>query len=185
MLLGEVDRDVLELFSQNVVASYSINQIAKKLNKSYPYVNKRVSALLDDGILQKRVVGSAHLCSLNFFNDSCIALLSLVEIEKRDAAIKKNRALDMALSWVKEHPKLRGYECMVVSERTVFLVGDEKPRRKLEGMHQKLISEDQFKNMLEQGKVLKEHVILAGFEAYFMMVREIEAELRLRYGKMS
>jgi hypothetical protein len=65
----------------------TINQLAKVLKKSYGYTNTHVHALAAQGILAKREVGSAILCSLNYSTEETLGLLSLISIRKKRAYI--------------------------------------------------------------------------------------------------
>ncbi len=85
-----LEQEIIEIYSTNISSSYSINQIATKLGKKYPYINKKVTLLLKNQIFKKIVVGRSHLCSLNLDNDETIYLLILNEIQKKKSFAKNN-----------------------------------------------------------------------------------------------
>jgi DNA-binding Lrp family transcriptional regulator len=181
MLIGDVDREILEFYSEDIAAYHSINQIAKKLGKKYPYVNKRASSLLEQGILKKSVLGNTYLCSVNFSSDSAIALLSLVEIGKRDKAIAKDELLKQLLQQIKEEKRYSNLICVVISGNRLIYVRDGREQISLprvRGFSSVAVDAAEFSKMLCSEKIAKEHIILLGFEGYFGLVRGVEKELR-------
>ena len=181
MIFGDVDIEIVEAFSKRLVAFYSINQIAKILNKTYPYVNKRVSYLIEVGILRKSVLGSSHLCSLNLDNDKCLVLLSLVEIEKRDKFLKRNSELRGALELLKKEISKRTIHCILLSkEKIVFVLEDPQYSIVIQGFQSTVVGKEEFLDLLLNNDVLQDHVIVYGFERYFEFVKEVEKELRLK-----
>jgi len=178
MLIGDVDREILELFSEDIAAFYSINQIAKRLGKKYPYLNKRVSSLLEQGILKKSVLGNTYLCSLNLASDSAIAMLSMVEIERREKAAARDRSLRQLIEQIKSE-KREGLVCAVISgSRLIYVCQERLSLPKLTGFASSSVDKAGFLDMLCSSGVIKEHTILYGFEGYFRLVREVEKELR-------
>ena len=181
MIFGDVDIEIVEAFSKNLVAFYSINQIAKLLKKTYPYVNKRVSYLIEQGILKKSVLGSSHLCSLNLANDKCIVLLSLVEIKKRDRFLKRNSKLRGALELLKKETSKRTFHCILLNKgKIIFVLEDPLYSIVIQGFQSTVVGKKEFLDLLLNSDVLQDHVIVHGFEKYFEFVKEIEKELRLK-----
>lgn len=181
MIFGNVDLEIIEAFSKNLVAYYSINQIAKLLKKSYPYVNKRVSYLIKEGILKKSVVGASHLCSLNLTNDKCIVLLTLIEIDKRDRFLKRNAQLKGALGLLNQERSKRTIHCAFLHKGIIyFVLEDPQFSIAIQGFPTAVAGKKEFLKLLTEGEVLSEHVILFGFEKYFEYVKEVEKELRFR-----
>lgn len=183
MLIGEVDREIIELFSEDIAAFYSINQIAKRLGKKYPYINRRVSFLIDQGILRKSVLGNTYLCSVNLGNDTTIAMLSLVEIERRNVAAQKQASLSRLSDEIKGSRGYAGLVCLILSKERVISVYDTKKQAaagtvKIKGLVGVSIDRQEFLELLCSGGITKDHIILYGFERYFEMVREVEKELR-------
>ena len=182
MIFGDVDIEIVEVFSKNLVAFYSINQIAKLLKKTYPYVNKRVSYLVDESILKKSVLGSSHLCSLNLANDKCIVLLSLVEIEKRDKFLKRNSKLRKALELLKKEISKRTFHCVLLSkDKIIFVLEDPRFSIVIQGFKSSVVGKEEFLDLLLNSDVLQDHVIVYGFDRYFEFVKEVEDRLRLKH----
>jgi DNA-binding Lrp family transcriptional regulator len=192
MLIGDVDREILELFSENVAAFYSINQIAKRLGKKYPYIKKRVSALLDSGVLKKSILGSSYLCSLNLASDSAVAMLSMIEIGRRDDAAEKSEPLKRLIAQIKAEKAGGGVRCVLISKNRLISVSqavsrnagqiegqDQQQPFRLKGLTSVRVSEKEFLRLLCAEGIVRDHLILYGFERYFEMVGEVEKELRL------
>jgi DNA-binding Lrp family transcriptional regulator len=178
--IGDVDVEILELFSQRLLAYYSINQIAKKLGKKYPYVNKRVGYLVELGILRKSVIGSSHLISVNLSSDKCVMLLSMVEVEKRDRAIERQNKLQKVLALLDEEKRLRNIYCALVSSNKLIVVTDEVARkRSVGGIDSLFVTREQFRALMLDGDIVNNHLILCGFEAFFGFVKGAEKELRV------
>lgn len=170
MIFGNVDIEIVELFSENLVASFSINQISKLIKKKYAYVNKRVSHLLKLGILRKRVVGSSHLCSLDLHNEKTVVLLTLVSIEKRDKFLKRRKQVQIQLEKIKQNRK--EILCAVANkDRTIVVADRDQDIKGIEYM-----SRSDFLNFLLNDKAQ----VIFGFERYFEMIMEVEKELRLK-----
>ena len=179
MIIGTVDIEIIELFSQNLMAFYSINQIAKLLKKKYPYVNRRVSYLVKQGILRKRVIGSSHLCSLNLANDKCVMMLGMIEVDKRDSLLKIWPKLQKVSALLGEKKKLRNIYCALVSSRKLIVVVDEiTEKRSVGGIESLYVTREQFRTLLLDGDVIEDHVILYGFEVFYEFVKGAEKELR-------
>jgi DNA-binding Lrp family transcriptional regulator len=184
MLIGDVDREIIELFSENVAAFYSINQIAKRLGKKYPYVNKRVSSLLQQGVLRKSVLGNTYLCSVNLACDSAVALLSMVEIGKRDEAAAKSEALRKLVDGTKGGKRGPDLICAMVCGKRLISVSsasqDKRTLLSLRGLVSVGVDKETFLKMLRSEGVVRDHIILYGFERYFEMVCEVGEELRFQ-----
>ena len=190
MIGNTLEQQIIGLYDRDINAAYSINQIAKKLKKKYPYINKKVNMLLQEKILVKVVIGHSHLCSLNLENEQTTVLLTINEIKKKEKLLKKD-------DWKKKSEKI----CSCIkntSIRTVlcsnnniyFVVGDLKDeraiRKKLRLKNKmKFLTNDQFKKLLLTEKtILEDHTILYAYEGYYQTIREIRGELRLRYSPL-
>ena len=66
---------LLQLFDQNFNSEFTINQISKKTNFDYAYANREVNKLIKRGLISKKTVGNAHLCSLDLKNDETISII--------------------------------------------------------------------------------------------------------------
>src|SRR3989344_7275914 len=84
---------LLRLFDQNFNSEFTINQISKKTGFDYAYSNREINKLIKKGIISKKTVGNAHLCSLNLKNDETIAIIFDYETHKKSGFYKKHKVL--------------------------------------------------------------------------------------------
>ncbi|MFH0978153.1 MAG: hypothetical protein V1837_02510 [Candidatus Woesearchaeota archaeon] len=105
MAASKLEQRIVGLFV-DVKSAFSILQIAKMMNTSYPHVYNAVQGLIEQGILSKLVVGNVHLCQLNLDNDLTISLLSLLALQKREPLIRKHKSVHQFLASLK-HSNLR------------------------------------------------------------------------------
>ncbi len=78
-----VEHDIVRLFDSNLRGFYTINTIAQKLVKAYPFVHRKVRALLSIGVLRSVHVGNSHCISLNLASRRAVLYLTELELEKR------------------------------------------------------------------------------------------------------
>lgn len=83
----------MELFNKNFNKEFTINQISKKTGFTYGYTNRETNKLIKEGILNKKTVGNAHLCSLNLKNDSTLSLIYEYEVNKKSEFYKRHKVL--------------------------------------------------------------------------------------------
>ena len=60
---------IIKLLTNNLEKRFTINQIAKKLNESYSFVNRTITKMLTENLIIKEKVGNSLLCKLNLKND--------------------------------------------------------------------------------------------------------------------
>lgn len=195
MIGNPLEQDIIELYSDNISSIYSINQIAGKLGKKYPYINKKVSLLIKNRIFKKIVVGRSYLCSLNLKNDETIYLLILNEIKKKKAELEAHPKLQGTMDYLDKVKKAIPIQLVIKSKDSLFFVfeGSEDKERFEKGTFKQLFShhrvealtKESFLAVLVEDKDIQEdHIILHGFEKYYAYLREIENELNLKYSKL-
>ncbi|MBU1030275.1 MAG: hypothetical protein KKB65_03515 [Nanoarchaeota archaeon] len=94
MIGRNIDTEIISIFAENITEFLSILQIAKKLNKPYSYIHKKINEFLKLEILKKIVLGRAHLCTINLQSEDAVLLLSMYELEKKKSLLKKNNSLE-------------------------------------------------------------------------------------------
>lgn len=183
MMKNKLVKDIIGLYDDNLVNLFSINQIATKLKKKYPYINKKVTGLINEKILNKIVVGKSYLCSLNFKNPETLLLLSLQELEKKknvdtgkiEEFISKNQ-LDVTIhSIIKYNKKL------------LFVIENLKDRRKIEREFEKclIVDKKEFLDLLsEEKKLFTNHTILYGTEKFFELLKIELNEIKRLYSPL-
>lgn len=175
--------DIIALYDSNLLNLFSINEISKRLGKKYPYVNKKVTSLIEEGILQKITIGRSHLCSLNLENEKTILLLSLNEMNKHAPDKKK----------VKEFIRRYNlgftvYSVVKYEDKLVFILNNLRERRKIENHFDNAIAldESEFLDMMaEDSSLFSNHIVLYGYERFFELITNAREELKRVYSPVN
>jgi DNA-binding Lrp family transcriptional regulator len=170
---NRIEQEIIGVFNKDVGASYSINEIAKILDKQYPYVHKKVTEFLKEGILNETIVGRSHLCSINLSSDVAILLLSLNEEKKKRDLLKKEPRLKEIISLLSSDAHIRSI--VKVDGRIVGLVDDAHTS---EIASVSLLGKEDFKELLFKQRDV---VVLFGFETYFRALKDIQGKLRIAH----
>src|SRR3989344_306218 len=67
--LEKTDIEVLAFLIKNNDREYSINEISKNLKKTYVKAHNSVRRLFNNKVLQVKVMGKSHYCSIDFKNN--------------------------------------------------------------------------------------------------------------------
>ena len=195
MIENKLDLDIISLYDRNLKSLYSINQISKRLNKRYPYINKKVNLLIQSNILQKVTLGRSHLCTLNLDNEETVILLSLNEIKKKQGFhFKKREALDQLMRSLKDSVSLY---CVIAlpsqeKDRVVFVCNlpDEKEEIAkhagsfgldvLAYTKRELIAE----LSSSKNRMFDSHIVLYGYERFFELVNEACQDINQMYSSL-
>ena len=115
-MAGDVERKIVGLYGENILAEYSINEIARKLGrKGYSFIYGKVMSMVKAGVLKRRVVGASALCSLNLAEFGTVLLLCQIEAEKAKEMYSRSKALKGILDKLVEESKLGNtVHCVVV-----------------------------------------------------------------------
>ena len=195
MIGNELEQEIISLYAKDISSLYSINQIAHRLGKKYPYINKKVTFLIKHNIFKKTIIGRSYLCSLNLDNDETIYLLILNEIKKKKAEIELDPHLTKILDYINKAKKIINLPLVLKSKNKIlFVLSKQEDKQQFEkailreAMNSYQIetySKQEFLKELVDNKELQEHhIILYGYEKYYEYIREVEDELKLRYSKL-
>lgn len=195
MIGNKLEQEIISLYSKDVSSLYSINQIAHRLGKKYPYINKKVSFLIQHQIFKKTITGRSYLCSLNLDNDETIYLLILNEIKKKKAEIELDPNLQKVLEYISKAKKITSLQLVLKSRnRILFVLAKTEDKEQFEKAIVKgvmnsykieICTRQEFlKELVENRELHGKHVILHGYENYYNSIREVEDELKLRYSKL-
>ena len=169
--------ETISIFSKDLALSLTINQISKKLDKSYAFTNQHIRGFLDQGILQKKIVGSAILCSLNFSNEKTLGLLMLNSIEEKQLFLNK---LDKkTLDFIKEVKKNHGIKSIFFVKENINIICENKQLTesaisKIKYSNHKIMITDEnefklgFKNLDMQNLT-----IIEGYESFWRLISEM------------
>ncbi len=183
MIGNKLEMDIIRLYDSNLVNLFSINQIASKLGKKYPYINKKVTEMLEQGVLNKIVVGKSYLCSLNLDNELTVIMLSLIEMSK-----KKKTRQDKVESFIERTRLSMTIHCVVqYGKKLLFVVEDLKDRRKIEREFpgSTVADKAELLDMLGTEKDLYSgHSVLYGRERFFELLKIELDELKRQHSPL-
>ena len=171
-----LEQEILGTYDHNPVAVYSINQISKRVGKSYPYVNKKVHALIDQGILKRRETGRSHLCSINFANKHAVMLLALNELEKHEAVPAQAMQLAKQLDAAKHEGPINALIYDPTSKQ-LLIISPHAP--KLDEPHAHLTTEQLRERLLSDEDLYARRIVISGHEHFFSLLAT--AEIQRRY----
>ncbi|PLW79784.1 hypothetical protein C0585_05890 [Candidatus Woesearchaeota archaeon] len=173
-----LDQKIIQVFNKDLTKFYSINSIAKKLNKAYPHINQKVNALIDEGIIKKQVFGKSYICSMNLESDLAIAYLTIDEIQNKQ---KNTKTLSKKII---DNIKDIDAKCVFLYQKKIYAVSETSTKssdiktEKSIPLH--FIDEEKFKEMIIKTDFLTNHAIIQNFEYYFSTLKKIWGEIRLR-----
>jgi len=165
--------------------SLTINQIAKALNESYSFVNRIVNKMIEDNLILKEVIGHSIVCHLNKSNDKTKALTYLIEVNKRDEFLKKNKEIKLITEELKLEADATGIFGSYAkgthnkeSDIDIFIITNKKidMTPKIRTIHAKygkeisplVLSREQFNaDQPIIKEIIKYHILLTGFD-YFI-----------------
>ena len=183
MIENKLEQEIIQLYDRNLVNLLSINQISKSLNKKYPYINKKVSQLLKDGIMKKIVVGRSYLCTLDLENPKTVLLLAMFEMNKN-----KPFMTDNVTEFVDKNSIQLSVLCVVeYNKRLLFVVNDLKDRRVIQRAFPdaNVIDKTGFLDILSYEKELfTDHTVIYGYENFFSLIKMELQELKKTYSPL-
>lgn len=195
MIGNALEQEIIGLYNVDINSMYSINQIASLLNKKYPYINKKVTFLIEQNIFKMTIVGRSHLCSLNLKNEETIFTLILNEIKRKKAALEKNSSLNKIMGYIERLSKTADLRIVLKNEDSIIFISENKEKcdnvskgvlkQAFYNYKSEFLTKDEFlKKLLNDNSLHQKKVILYGFEKYYEYIREIEDELKIRYSKL-
>jgi hypothetical protein len=193
---NELEQEIISLYAKDISSLYSINQIAHKLKKKYPYINKKVSQLIEDEIFTKTIAGRSYLCSLNLRNDETLYLLILREIKNKKVALKKNPLLFEFSDYLTKISRVINISVAIESRGKITFVFEKKDdinlfekaflKETAKGYSIECADKQCFlQELLDNQELQQSHTILHGYERYYECLREIEDKLKLKYSKLT
>lgn len=167
--------ETISIFSKDLTLNLTINQISKELNKSYAFTNKYIREFLSQGILTKKVVGSAILCSLNFTNENTLGLLMMNSIHNKIEFVNKApKKLLNEFNIIKNIPSIKSI--LYSKSKFIIICEDKKIVDKhvkgFKGLSVTLLDQNEFQlNM--RGLDLDKTIIMEGYEAFWKLISEV------------
>jgi hypothetical protein len=173
-----LEQEIIRLYNDDIGGAYSINEIARRLKRAYPYIHKKVTELLTQGILTEVTIGKSHLCSVNLANDDAILLLSLNESKRKRELLKREPKLKTLLQ------NLEGTASNIITilkaKGEVIIVSAQPVSHKVLGAT--VMDRESFKEFyLNDDEARRTHVVLSSFEQYHAIMRDIQGKLRMAH----
>ncbi|MBU0666194.1 MAG: hypothetical protein ABIC91_02570 [Nanoarchaeota archaeon] len=188
MIGRNIDTEIISIFAENITEFLSILQIAKKLNKPYSYIHKKINEFLKLEILKKIVLGRAHLCTINLQSEDAVLLLSMYELEKKKSLLKKNNSLEKKMASLNKIKTEALMLTAIYHENKILILTNNQPdKKKLHNKIKKLLgnfevfTKEEFQQeLIKKPTLLYNHTLLYQYEKYYEIVGEIEQELKIR-----
>ncbi len=166
----------ISVLSKDLNLNLTINQLSKELKKSYGFTNKYINEFIDEGILSKKVVGSAILCSLNFSNEKTIGLLMLNSVDEKIAYMKTaDKKTKETLDIIKNTPSIKTF---FLADGKINVICEDKAAAQaylmehLSNQKITILEKTEFKLQLKNLD-LKNTVIIEGYEQFWRMISEM------------
>jgi hypothetical protein len=187
---NKLEQEIIGIFNRDITAILSINQISKKLNKAYPYINTKVNELIEERILNKIQVGRSYLCSIDLNNDKAILLLSLNDINKREkylGKIKKSKDIIDEIRLIKK--EFKTYTILLQGKKLIFVLDHIHDKEAIKNKFNRIrkfelefITKLEFQDkMLSDKSLLTDRVILYSPETYYELIQEIQSQIFVKY----
>lgn len=188
MVGNELEIEIIELFRQDITRFLSIHQISKKLNRTYPYIYKKVLTFIREGIFKTTKIGSSILCSINLQSEEAIILLIINEIHHKKKYFEKNPKLKETISKLKEIGReILIHTALKTKKQTILVVENQLQCKALKKEFTKelILTKEEFQTLvLEDYNEIQDHILLYHNEKYYEIIGEIEQELKIRNSPM-
>ncbi len=165
---------IIRLYDSNLRGFYTINQIATKLGKAYPYVHRKVTHLLGIGVLRSTRVGTSHCICLNLKSRRAVLYLTELELEKRSKLPEQLTSLAKQL----ETDGTLAIETAVYGNGTAYIISDTS----FPGTTN--ITPARFKELLLTTTLFSDHVVLHGYERFFAHLASMLPALDQQYNPL-
>jgi DNA-binding Lrp family transcriptional regulator len=186
---NKLEKEILSIFNRDISSFLSINQISKRLKKSYPYINIKVNQLIEEGVLNKASVGKSYQCSINLNNEKAVALLSLNEVEKKEIVLKKLNNYDQLETAIyKLRKEFKIYSLLLSKNTLIFILDYLHDKEAIIGMAPEITKYDLLffdkvgfqQYVLKNSNILVDLIILYSFEKYFEFINDIKDQLTIK-----
>lgn len=172
MIEKDMSIKIIGLFSQKYFEVFSINEIAKKLDKKYPFVHNTVKKMVSDGFLNSISFGRSLLCSINLENPFVRYFLGYYHLKKSidfDSSFNQK----MKISFPKHY-------FVVLSGNNIFVVGSENSLLKIPKFRVFFLTENDFLNKFDD-LVYSNHSVISGREAFFDFILKNKEKLTYKF----
>jgi len=196
-----LELDIVNLYEKEIMKSFSINEIARALNKAYPNIHAKVTDMISRDIFTKQVVGRSNLCTINLDNEEAKALLFLNKAS--NPKYKKARSspeLKTIIERIKKLSEEKRIISVLVHEeknkgKEIIVIIDEKEnekeikkniRQELGILNLSLFSKKLFlQNCLNNSSLLLNNDLIFGYENFYSILAENFVVLKANYDRQN
>ncbi len=184
---NKLEQDIINIFNKDIALSLSINQIAKRLRKSYPHIHSKVRILIKAGVLHETRIGKNSLCSVNLASESAVCLLGINEARKKEDFLRSNKEIGRIQRIIAILKDQLAISTAFLSNQRLILVIDRDTDSKIikekfagtKNQQLELFSKDSFqKAMLKETPYFSNVIILYSVEKYFELISQIHDKLK-------
>ena len=174
-----VEQEILRAYERNLKDVLSINQISKRTKKAYPYVNKKVKLLIEQGILKRKDVGRSCLCTVNLSNKQTVMFLSLNEIAKH-AQLPPD--IINAIETIEKKRMIHNIYCITydpAAEKLLITTESDELRTILGDGPWEFLNLSELKSkLLNDKEFFSNKIVIEGYEQFFNLLASSEIERR-------
>ncbi|MEM3373983.1 MAG: hypothetical protein QXE31_02060 [Candidatus Woesearchaeota archaeon] len=190
MVGSKLEKEIISIFNRDISTLLSINQISKKLKKSYPNINNKVNSLIKEGILTKLETGRSYLCTINLENEKAIALLTINEADKKKQYEKKINLIKEEINDIKN--KFKVYTILLHNTTLIFVLDYLNDKEAIKNLYENIKKFDLIffdktsfqQYLIKNPNLLNEFIIIYSYEKYYELVNEIKNNLILNNKKV-
>ena len=195
MIGNKLEQSIISVFQNNPSKTFSINEIAKQLKKSYPIINLKSNFFLKEGILRKINIGRSYQCFLNLENEKTKVLMAINEINNRETFLEQNKDFEMVRGKAqklceKENVKGKIISILVYSKNIIFLLEELEPSL-IQEFQTSIMIPGRYKSVFLTAQLFKEefanniemqknHVVLLDVNSYINILRDIANKLLIK-----
>lgn len=177
-------KHIIRLFYNEPNQSYSIRNIAQKLNMAYSYIYGQVNALAKKGVLNKKRLGAAIFCTLNYGNDSLLNNLVAISSADLQDFLKSQKKLSKLLHELTGRlPELSNFHLLSMILFGSYAKGNAVHKSDLD-LFFIISSKDQYRELIESESIslsrrygININPVLAEPIEFIRMIRSKEATL--------
>jgi hypothetical protein len=203
MIGNKLEQSIISVFQNAPDKTYSINELAKILNKAYPYINHKTRFFLREKILKKLDIGRSYQCYLNLKNEKTLVYLKINEVNNREKYLKDNKESTKLLNILGQQGYITNISTIVLhDDNLIIIIGENqysdglyhKGRNSAEEISRlkdnirnqwkkydykiEIMNPEEFRMyLLNHIELLKDHVTLYGIDSYLHIVSGCAEEI--------
>lgn len=186
MIGNKLEQSIIGVFQNDISSTFSINQVSKILNKSYPLINKKSNFFLQEGILKKINIGKSYQCFLNMQSEKARVLMAMNELNKKESYTQKNREFGSVLEEILQLAKKYPIDSVVLYKRTlIFIMSHQEKNSEIielsfltKDYNLLFFSRKEFQDLFIKDKDLQRyHMVLFNVDIYFNIISEISEKI--------